>query len=403
MKIIISRKGFDWSNGHTPSPILPDGTLLSMPIPSDDDMYFGCIYHKDMSYLDILEQLKPTEDFMITGCHLDPDIRKSNRTSLPEGWVPAFGQIDAAETHLENQGVEVGDLFLFFGWFGETKEKNGQLKYVSSRKDLHVIWGYLQIGKISRGKDCLNYPWHPHYYNYGNNTIYEASEKLVIDGVDTGLPGAGCLKYSDEVVLTKPGETRSRWLLPDFFKEVNISCHSRDSFKPEGYFQTVKIGQEFVVSEDDRVTQWAKNIILNNYDSEAEKLNTEIKEDNEPSEYKTAWEELGMSEEEYDEMLEKEADEMLSDIDELLDADEETLAEKMPELAMIGIGIDEATADRLVKKGYGFYELANVTRDELLTALGPKKTDQTIKAINERFHKDEKIPHPGYPATEEDV
>lgn len=34
MKIILSRKGFDSENGGYPSPILPNGTLLSIPIPS---------------------------------------------------------------------------------------------------------------------------------------------------------------------------------------------------------------------------------------------------------------------------------------------------------------------------------------------------------------------------------
>ena len=34
MKVILSRKGFDSSYGGTASPILPDGTLLSLPIPS---------------------------------------------------------------------------------------------------------------------------------------------------------------------------------------------------------------------------------------------------------------------------------------------------------------------------------------------------------------------------------
>ncbi|MEZ4682601.1 MAG: hypothetical protein R2932_51180 [Caldilineaceae bacterium] len=33
MKIILSRKGFDSSSGGVASPILPDGTLLSLPIP----------------------------------------------------------------------------------------------------------------------------------------------------------------------------------------------------------------------------------------------------------------------------------------------------------------------------------------------------------------------------------
>jgi len=34
MKLILSRKGFDSTYGGYPSPILPDGTLLSLPIPN---------------------------------------------------------------------------------------------------------------------------------------------------------------------------------------------------------------------------------------------------------------------------------------------------------------------------------------------------------------------------------
>ena len=38
MRVILSRKGFDSQYGGMPSPILPDGTLLSLPIPSKTDM-----------------------------------------------------------------------------------------------------------------------------------------------------------------------------------------------------------------------------------------------------------------------------------------------------------------------------------------------------------------------------
>ena len=34
MKIILSRKGFDSENGGYASPILPDGSLVSLPIPN---------------------------------------------------------------------------------------------------------------------------------------------------------------------------------------------------------------------------------------------------------------------------------------------------------------------------------------------------------------------------------
>lgn len=33
MKLILSRKGFDSSAGGKPSPIFPDGTMISLPIP----------------------------------------------------------------------------------------------------------------------------------------------------------------------------------------------------------------------------------------------------------------------------------------------------------------------------------------------------------------------------------
>jgi hypothetical protein len=37
MKIILSRKGFDSQYGKIKSPILEDGTMLSLPIPQEND------------------------------------------------------------------------------------------------------------------------------------------------------------------------------------------------------------------------------------------------------------------------------------------------------------------------------------------------------------------------------
>ena len=37
MKVIISRKGFDSSAGKMASPILPDGRVISLPIPTSHD------------------------------------------------------------------------------------------------------------------------------------------------------------------------------------------------------------------------------------------------------------------------------------------------------------------------------------------------------------------------------
>ena len=51
MKIILSRKGFDSEYAGQPSPILPDGTLLSMPIPySNEIIKYTDLYHNGESY-----------------------------------------------------------------------------------------------------------------------------------------------------------------------------------------------------------------------------------------------------------------------------------------------------------------------------------------------------------------
>ena len=151
MKIILSRKGFDSANGGHPSPILSDGKLVSLPIPSKDDStsFADVLLCKNKTYYDLMQNLgikeirydgstewqKLQKD---TECHLDPDIYRCAITRVPE-WVPLFGQTGAAQTHLERNGVNEGDVFLFFGWFKRYHDR--------SDKGKHVIFGYFQIGK----------------------------------------------------------------------------------------------------------------------------------------------------------------------------------------------------------------------------------------------------------------
>ena len=59
MKIILSRKGMDSNTGGLASPILPNGTLLSLPIPSDDKITYSSIQWDGKSYLDIIKELNP--------------------------------------------------------------------------------------------------------------------------------------------------------------------------------------------------------------------------------------------------------------------------------------------------------------------------------------------------------
>lgn len=266
MKIILSRKGFDSANGGCASPILPDGTLLSLPIPAGNDdesigngVKLSDLSHIGKTYLELIPG-KYEDKFV----HLDPDIRVDNR-KLPTKWKAVFGQCGAAETHLENMNVEVGDLFLFFGWFrSEGMRKNGKLCYRGP--NLHVIYGYLQIGKIINARhnnadEIKKYVWHPHSVpGYpDNNTLYVAVDHL---SFAPELPGYGTFDYSKELVLTKDGYSRSRWELPDCFRKASISHHNADSFKKD-YFQSANIGQEFVVLEDDAVNKWARTLIVN--------------------------------------------------------------------------------------------------------------------------------------------
>ncbi len=264
MKIILSRKGFDSANGRQPNPIMPDGTLLSLPIPDPKgNNTFSSLHWNGMSFYDIIKSLRPRTTLNEDGeCHLDPDLRENVRNRLP-GWKPAFGQAGAALTHLENKNVGVGDLFLFFGWFKETEINQGRLVYKKKAKDLHIIYGYMQIGEmIERKADA--YDWlkdHPHIADNndredGKNTIYLSTDKF---SFMPNVNGCGILDFRKDRVLTKEGMSRGKWDLPSFFKNVEISYHP-DPWKCN-YFQSAAIGQEFVIDATPEIMDWTRHII----------------------------------------------------------------------------------------------------------------------------------------------
>ena len=277
MKIILSRKGFDSSYGGYPSPILPDNKLISLPIPSENKTKYSDLkIDENKSYFDLMKDLKPkikynNKKFKLTKdtkCHLDPDIRK-NTLIRDKNWRGCFGQINHSQSHLLNEKVGIGDLFLFFGWFRQTILKNGKLFFPKNSPNLHIIFGYLQIGDIIKTKDNVNIPkwmrYHPHISSIKHiinktNTIYVARKNLTWDNK---LPGASNFIFNKKLVLTKHGFTRSKWDLPNFFKKAKISRHSKNSWKSEGYFKSVDIGQEFVIQDDKNVENWAKSLINN--------------------------------------------------------------------------------------------------------------------------------------------
>ena len=212
MKVILSRKGFDSSNGGCASPILPDDTMLSIPIPNQNDtISYRKLQYNGLNYLDLLGQINPKrKDY--TTCHLDPDIRSGVYKNQIEDWKPAFGQIGSAQGVLRNANISEGDLFLFFGWFHKTKHTADGYVYISRNHSddfyetsgLHVIYGYMQIGKIITDPlEIKKYSWHPHasksMLNDDSNTLYIPSKSL---SFSPNLPGYGTLNYRKDRVLT---------------------------------------------------------------------------------------------------------------------------------------------------------------------------------------------------------
>ena len=276
MKLILSRKGFDSQSGGCPSPIFPNGTLYSLPIPHDpSEITYADLWHGDTNIGEVVEDLTRKCVKRDHDAHLDPDI---NHVAYPrqEGWQPLFGQSGAAQGHLDNQGVQIGDLFLFFGLFQKIEKTSGGWCFVKDAPKQHILWGWLQIGKICKvdelAKDEL--PWsryHPHRHRSrdrdSTNTLYVASRRLNL-GTGAMAPGAGCFLESHEpLVLTNPsGSGVTDWRLPRCFYPDNgkspLTYHPKlDRWRYDDrytYLQSVGRGQEFVLdlNQYPDVTDW---------------------------------------------------------------------------------------------------------------------------------------------------
>lgn len=70
MKVILSRKGFDSGYGGWASPILPDGRMLSLPIPASN----GLVSYDDLSagngqtYLETMRELRQGHEGRLSFC-----------------------------------------------------------------------------------------------------------------------------------------------------------------------------------------------------------------------------------------------------------------------------------------------------------------------------------------------
>jgi hypothetical protein len=183
----------------------------------------------------------------------------------------------------------VGDLFLFFGWFRQSKDDGNDIRFVAGAPDLHVIFGWLQVGRVVNlpSDAAAELPWarmHPHFAapdRYRNNTVYIASDRLT--SVNSFIAGAGVFDaLSPELILTQsePYLGRSTWRLPSLFHpdgRTPLSRHHAASrWNSNGstvQLRSVPIGQEFVLDLDEypEAVGWLRKLFRCAINSERER------------------------------------------------------------------------------------------------------------------------------------
>jgi hypothetical protein len=282
-RVILSRKGLDQAAGGHPSPILPCRTMLSIPIPETNKGVvtgYADLGHQNGIPLPTGFVTARRKGAPLTGpVHLDPDLRPAMRRVNREREESLYGQDDGFATLLRD--LQEDDLFLFFGWFREALyECEGRIRFVSRARDLHVIWGWLQVGEIHaiprEGPipGALNWArHHPHIEGLDrpNNKIFVARPRL---SFAENQPGAGIfpvshddLRLTSEIRFDGRPPCRSYWKLPAFFKQVQLGFHHLDQWTPSGdglYGMSGRRGQEFVFDTSevsDEVRAWLEKLM----------------------------------------------------------------------------------------------------------------------------------------------
>ena len=276
MKVILSRKGTDSSNGDIPSPIFPDGTMFSIPIPSGDEpTYSDIAINPDGSLMcsEFLAEInKP--GLAVRNCHVDPDLVQRYVTEQA-GWKPAFGQCSAAQGYLRNSaGVRPGDLFLFFGNF-KAVSAGKALSYRARPRipgatvpegEIQIIWGYLQVGDVLTDRHAIEaYSWHPHakqpHIEDKNNTLYIPTRKLLFC---EEMPGCGVFNFSERRILTMPGANKATWKDNPVYRPGNIIGNRQNSARGDGIYYA-GIWQELCLAESAEAEDWAKLMVCGSF------------------------------------------------------------------------------------------------------------------------------------------
>lgn len=277
MKVILSRKGLDSTYCDIANLCINNTELVMLPIMSKNNT----ATYKDLSLCEnpttsnVVEQIFNHSKTINTDthCHVDPNLINFYKV---DSFLGSLGQVNSSQAHLLNQGVSVGDIFIFFGLFNDCNTSQSEVKVFKS-KSKHIIFGYLQIGEIVYPNSLSNkerhdyeskYSWlklHPHwnkeiedFSNDKNNCIYIARETCTFDN---SIKGYGTFNFDKDLVLTKSSEsTPTHWELSKELQGLKISYHNDNSQKKD-YFQSALRGQEFVIEECPQAEQWAINLI----------------------------------------------------------------------------------------------------------------------------------------------
>lgn len=286
MKVILSRKGMDSQYGGIPSPIIKsdssESKFYSLPIPTKNSeiKYEDLVLYNDIPVSKFIYDVKPNYS-QSNVCHLDPDIRESAYLKRPENWQRCFGQVKQAQSHLQNNGVGIGDVFLFFGWFQFAELIEGTFRYIKNStypNGFHAIYGYMQIDEIIK-PNCESSPewlvYHPHVkhkdkdeFNSTNNTVYLADNSFKYQ-IPVDKSGSGMFRFSDELILTQEGQDkRTIWQLPlEFHPDngVKLTYNSEKNWSKKdekSILNSASRGQEFIFLEDKGIAEgWCVNLI----------------------------------------------------------------------------------------------------------------------------------------------
>ena len=267
MKIILSRKGLDSSAGGKPSPILRNGQIFSIPIPTSDKNSphrYRDVFINNINASDMLSVVGAKKLHANTACHFDPLLNLD---------IGLFGQAGNAQRELDNLGVGEGDLFLFFGWFRNF--------YSYKKTDYHHIFGWLQVDQVIKGTAniknfCKFYKiLHPHAcadeHIFKYNTLFVSHQKSMLKSLNLNIKSHGLFaQTNNKLILTETGRSRSNWHMPEkyfspsqnpklFETRLKWSTQNSNRICCRGY------GQEFVMDSlrNPSIKDWARDLFLN--------------------------------------------------------------------------------------------------------------------------------------------